>query len=428
MPASSRPMAAEACPLNALEKPKLRSLDPQWVEQRGQRYLYLRDPLGLSERTVLVPQELTPMLALLDGTRDEAGLQASLALRTGLQLSLSQVREFVAGMDAALMLENGTYRDAASQALSDYRGAASRRPARAGLVYPSDPEELARVIEEYAAHAPADGAPLPASATLKGLVSPHIDYERGGQTYAQLWRMCATALDDVELVIVFGTDHAGSPGALTLTRQSYATPLGVLPTDRDLVDGLAGVIGPERAFAEELHHVNEHSIELAVVWLHHYMGGRACPMVPVLCGPFEEFVTSDREPESDEVIGAALEYLATATAGRKTLVIAAGDLAHVGPAFGDATPVDGVGKAMLAAQDAESIAAICRGDAAGFLDLSRAEQDRRKVCGLSPIYMALTLVGEVRGESTGYAQCPADAAGGSLVSIVGAVLWEERRP
>jgi predicted class III extradiol MEMO1 family dioxygenase len=80
---------------------------------------------------------------------------------------------------------------------------------------------------------------------------------------------------------------------------------------------------------------------------------------------------------------------------------------------------------MLAAQDAESIAAICRGDAAGFLELSRAERDRRKVCGLSPIYMALKLVGEARGESVGYAQCPADVTGGSLVSIVGAVLWEE---
>ena len=98
---------------------------------------------------------------------------------------------------------------------------------------------------------------------------------------------------------------------------------------------------------------------------------------------------------------------------------------HVGPAFGDATPVDGVGKAMLAAQDAESIDAICRGDAAGFLGLSRAEQDRRNICGLSPIYMSLKLIGEAAGESVGYAQCPADATGGSLVSIVGAVLWEE---
>jgi hypothetical protein len=285
--------------------------------------------------------------------------------------------------------------------------------------------ELARVIEDYASRAPASDPPLPESATLRGVVSPHIDYERGGETYARLWRMCAPALDEVELVIILGTDHAGSPGSLTLTRQSYATPLGVLPTDRGLVDGLAGVIGPERAFAEELHHVNEHSIELAAVWLHHYMGGRACPTVPVLCGSFKEFVASESDPESDEIIGPALEYLEGVTAGRRTLVVAAGDLAHVGPAFGDATAVDGVGKAMLAAQDAESIAAICRGDAAGFLGLSRAEQDRRNICGLSPIYMALKLIGETAGESVGYAQCPADATGGSLVSIVGAVLWEE---
>ena len=63
-------------------------------------------------------------------------------------------------------------------------------------------------------------------------MSPHIDYERGWQTYAQLWRRCSGALDDVELAIILGTDHKGGPGALTLTRQSYASPLGTLPTAR----------------------------------------------------------------------------------------------------------------------------------------------------------------------------------------------------
>ena len=111
-------------------------------------------------------------------------------------------------------------------------------------------------------------------------------------------------------------------------------------------------------------------------------------------------------------------------AGRNTLVIAAGDLAHVGPNFGDATPVDGVGRAALAAEDAATMDAICRGDAAGFFELSRAEGDRRRICGLSPIYLMLRLLGPMEGESMGYDQCPADVEGGSLVSIVGALLYE----
>ena len=42
---------------------------------------------------------------------------------------------------------------------------------------------------------------------------------------------------------------------LTLTQQDYVTPLGALPTDRDIVNGLADVLGPQRAFAEEIHHI-----------------------------------------------------------------------------------------------------------------------------------------------------------------------------
>ena len=36
----------------------------------------------------------------------------------------------------------------------------------------------------------------------------------------------------------------------------------------------------------------------------------------------------------------------------------------------------------------------------------------------------LRLLGPMEGESMGYDQCPADVDGGSLVSIVGALLYE----
>ena len=82
------------------------------------------------------------------------------------------------------------------------------------------------------------------------------------------------------------------------------------------------------------HHIKEHSIELASVWFHYFIGGRPCPVVPILCGSFYNFIMGEESPGEDEGISAALEYLKKATSGRKTLVIAAGDLAHVGPAFG----------------------------------------------------------------------------------------------
>ena len=256
------------------------------------------------------------------------------------------------------------------------------------------------------------------------MVCPHIDYMRGHETYAELWQRAAPSLDDVELAIIFGTDHSGGSGMLTLTRQDYVTPLGALPTDRDIVNGLADVIGPQRAFAEEIHHIKEHSIELASVWFHYFIGGRPCPIVPILCGSFYDFIIGKESPSEDDGISAALEYLKKATAGRKTLVIAAGDLAHVGPAFGDPLPMDTIARAKLTAQDSESLTAICDGDDEAFFQLSRTESDIRRLCGLPPIYLTLRYLEGARGESLGYAQFPADADGGSLVSIAGVLLYQ----
>ena len=58
------------------------------------------------------------------------------------------------------------------------------------------------------------------------------------------------------------------------------------------------------------------------------------------------------------------------------------------------------------------------------LGVVREEKDARKVCGLPPVYLTLRLLGDdARGEVVGYAQCPADPDGGSLVSVAGVLFW-----
>ena len=406
------------------DHPKLRPVEARLVDHDGQSFVYLRDPLGLSDRSVLVPWAMAPLLALCDGSRTEGELRAALLFRTGLDLPAAQVQAVLAGLDEALLLENDAFLRVSEKALSAYRRAPSRPVSREGLVFPSEPEALKTALDVYGSGVVDATGPSTARGRLAGVVSPHIDFERGGETYARLWQACAADLQGVERVIVFGTDHAGGPGAITPTAQNYATPLGVLPTDRRTVDGLADVLGRDHAFSEELHHVNEHSIELALVWLHHQMGGRACPVVPVLCGSFQHFIDGQEDVRESDAIDATVSYLREAAAERRTLVLAAADLAHVGPAFGDPAPIDAARRSEVAARDAASIAAICDGDADAFLALSIAEGDARRVCGISPIYMALRCLDGVRGESVGYAQCPADADGGSLVSIVGVSLYD----
>jgi AmmeMemoRadiSam system protein B len=408
-------------------QPKLRAIEAHLVQYGGQPAIVLRDPLRLSDQAVFLRPQLGLLLELCDGTRDESELRAALAVRAGLRLTPAVLEQILAQLDDALLLDNERFAQAYAAALQDFRAASYRPPGLAGINYPADPHELRETLQGYIDSAPNTGQQAD-DGPIRGLVSPHIDYRRGGPVYAQVWARVAEAVREAEIAIIFGTDHISGKEGLTLTRQHYATPWGVLPTARHIVDAVAQAMGDEAAFHDELHHRVEHSIELAAVWLHYLMrdkGDRAdrpCELVPVLCGPFQRFVTGDDPPGQDATMSAAIEALRAATASSRTIVIAAADLAHVGPAFGDSYPIDFVGRAKLTAADQQLMATLCTGGAEALFQEVKEEQDRRRICGLPPIYLTLRYLDGAKGEISGYMQCPADQRGTSLVSICGIVF------
>jgi AmmeMemoRadiSam system protein B len=436
--------------------PKLRPVDVRSFVDQGRPVFVLRDPLALSDKVAIVPQVLGPLLALLDGSRDVAGLHASLLVRAGLRVAPEIIQRVIDQLDEALLLQNDHFAQAYAETLRTYRTAPFRSPALAGPSYPAEPAALRSLLDGYLGgisvngsnanssaghlaspiHAASDALQvLPGDSNgsersechtgIMALVSPHIDYQRGGRVYAGVWERAAAAVRDADLAIILGTDHAGSAGRITLTRQHYATPYGVLPTASDVVDAITAVIGEEAAFAEEIHHRGEHSVELAAVWLHHMRDGQPCQVVPILCGSFHHFVQGQADPATDATLNATLDALRSAIAGRRVVVVAAADLAHVGPAFSDPSPIDHIQYARLQAADEILIQTITDGDADAFFRTIAAEGDRRNVCGLPPIYLTLRLLdGQGRGELTGYERCPADGQNTSFVSVCGVVFHE----
>jgi MEMO1 family protein len=394
---------------NQIENPKIRLIDAQSLVYEGESYLMLRDPLMLSEKSLLVPQPMIPALTLCDGTRTAAGLRATLAIRYGLFLTTERILEFLNALDDAYLLDNQRSRNARAIAQVEFRRAAFRPPSSAGHSYPAEANELTDYLNQYDHQAGAGEVDH-----ICGLVSPHIDYERGGPVYAQVWGAAARAAQQADLAIIFGTDHFSEGQSFSLTRQNYATPFGVLPTDTATVDELARGIGEESAFAGELHHRREHSIELAAVWLHHIRAGKPIAVVPILCGSLEHTLAQGR----GETINSVLKVLSRLMRRRRSLVIAAGDLAHVGPAF-DGDPVDPGKLIQLKTADDELIHSMCRGDAESFFAAITRVHDVNNVCGVSPIYLTLRLLAPRRGESHGYAVCPADEKNTSVVTICG---------
>ncbi len=396
-------------------KPKLRYVRVHSVHQNGYDGVVLEDPLGLSPAQIFVPQGLIPLLPLMDGTRDVRGLQIGVQLRQGYWIPEQRVNDLVQALDKTLMLENERFDAARRSALDAYRAAPFRPLAHAGAVYPEDVTELVRVFSEYESR--VGELPPPLEAPIRAVIAPHIDYSRGGPVYAGVWRYAREAARQAEQVIVLGTDHNGDFGTITLTRQSYATPYGVLPTRLEVVDALAAAIGEEEAFREELHHRSEHSIELALVWLHYARGGTPVEVIPVLMGSFAHFTAGRADPAQDEQFAAAVRILREAMADRPTLLLAGADLAHVGPAFGDLRPLGASDRVSLRRADDELIRAMVSAEATRFFQAIAAVEDRYRICGLPPIYLLLRLLGGGRGVLTGYDQCPADDRNGSVVSI-----------
>ena len=400
-------------------RPKLRPLDVRPILHEGRPYFVLRDPVGLNGTQVLVPQALGPLLALCDGTRAVDRLGPAYELQTGVRLPAERISGFIGHLGDSLLLDDHRYAAAINEATAAYREAPFRPPALAGKVYPDDPDLLGDTLQGYCEQVgPALGA---AARPVAGIVTPHIDYARGHRVYAQVWRPAAEAVRDAEVIVVFGTDHSGGPGRLTLTRQDYATPWGPLTTRCSLVDRLASELG-EGVFDEEIHHKEEHSVELALVWAHYFLGGRDCEVLPVLCGSFHNFVEGGDDPDLFQSFETALTVLSEELQGKRTLIVAAADLAHVGPAFGDAAPYSELDRGTLRRADEGLMRAVEAGDAPGFFRSIQEERDSRRICGMPPIYLTLRMLQGAIGETTGYDQCGADPAGGSLVSIMGALL------
>lgn len=387
----------------------------------GTRYLHLHDPLNISPQMILVPDPLIPLLSLLDGTHTLSQIKTILTLRYRQKIGMSHIESLVRSLDNALLLENNRYQQARESLLKEYLSA----PSRPGLYSENEPsnangnsliDELESLIQEHFCPPYVHETKI-----VRGLISPHIDFSRGGPVYASTWSTASEAAKNAELVILLGTDHFSEGLPFSLTTQNYATPYGILPTPKELVKQLGQFIGEETATSGEIHHRTEHSLEFAAIWLHLTRKGKPVNLLPILCGPLDTYEDSSGSLQSSPKLNAIIEYLRSLAQSLPTLVVAAGDLSHVGPAFGGeqvtATDLD-----QLKRADNLLLDTIIEGDAAKFYQSIRQTGDQTNVCGLSPIYLAMRILEPVSGLVVDYASCPADTVQSSFVSIAGVIL------
>ena len=88
------------------------------------------------------------------------------------------------------------------------------------------------------------------------------------------------------------------------------------------------------------------------------------------------------------------------------MILASADLAHVGPRFGDSRPMTPGQLREVADADREMLAAVEAGDAEALFRAVARDGDRRRICGLPPIYAMLRILAGTQGRLLRYSLWP----------------------
>ncbi len=399
--------------------PRLRSLEVLHLpEEDGASYL-LRDPEGFTDEELILSEAALFVAAHCDGEHDQVQLRDAFDRRYGKAPKPEDVARLIQRLDEAGMLETEAFQARRRELYRTFLAAPTRPAAHAGVSYPDDPDEARRSVRgfyESAAELEEEG-PRP-EGRLRGLVAPHIDLRVGGPCTALAHRLLAEA-SDVRTVVVLGTSHACPRPAWIVSRKPYETPLGPVPVDEDAAAGLARAAGTSDE--DQFFHRKEHSVEFQALFLAGLRGeGRDLRMVPVLCGALpHDPGGADPFAEASDPFLDALRELLEAGDGR-TVVLAAADLAHVGPRFGDGGALNTEGLAFLEGDDRRTLETVVQVDRGGFYRAVTAEGDPRRICGLSPIYGLLAAVPGAKGKVLRYEQAN-DPTGTVTYASVG--LW-----
>jgi MEMO1 family protein len=160
----------------------------------------------------------------------------------------------------------------------------TRRPAVAGMFYPSSPPGLRAALD--AAYGGARDVDRPAPVAI---VAPHAGYMYSGPIAATAYRALRPRAGTVTRVVLLGPSHfVPFDGVAVPSVDAFATPLGDVRVDtaaRAVVRGLPGVV------VSDAPHAREHSLEVHLPFIVDALGDVA--VLPVAVGRAADDVVAD---------------------------------------------------------------------------------------------------------------------------------------
>jgi AmmeMemoRadiSam system protein B len=396
------------------DKPRVRPVEAFPVQQDGKTSVYLKDPLNFATPLGISPAGYF-VLAHFDGQHSFTDIQEAYCKQFGSLLMSEDLKSFVDMLDQHYYLDSERFRDYKNAVVLEFRSQTTRAPAHVGGVYKADPEELKIQLEGFFSAPSGPGLPngQVAATTPRAIVAPHIDFHRGGPAYAWAYKPLAES-DGADLYILLGTAHCSGQTPYILTLKDFATPLGLVETDRDFIQRLQAKCA-EDCFTDEYLHRGEHSLEFQVVFLKYIAQQRAAltgrperpfKIVPILVSSFHSAVFKQTLPERDSAVGTFLRALRDLAdqENRQVCFVAGVDLAHVGRQFGDREPITDDFLKWVESEDQELVNRLAALDAPGFFNAVAKDQDKRRICGFSPLYSLIHLLDGAQGKHLKYSQ------------------------
>ena len=407
--------------------PRLRPVEAFPVQQDGSTLIYLKDPLNLA-----TPLGVSPVgyfiMSHFDGSHSFVDIQEVYSKQFGSLLLSDELKKFIEMLDQHYYLLSERFLTYRTRIVEEFRRQSTRAPAHVGGVYPQDPTGLKAQLDGYFLAPDGPGVPKQEiqTKTPRAVVAPHIDFHRGGPAYAWAYKSLAES-DGADLYILLGTSHCGGEHPFILTLKDFETPLGAVQTDKHFVNRLQEKC-KENLFADEYLHRSEHSLEFQVVFLKYLAqrraelaghGERPYKIVPILVSSFHPMVLNHTLPEKSSPVGTflrAVRELAERET-RQVCFIAGVDLAHVGRQFGDREPITDDFLEWVETEDHQLIGRLATLDAPGFFHEVAKDQDKRRICGFSPLYSLIHLLDGTQGKILKYSQAFTPATGSAVTFI-----------
>ncbi len=182
-----------------------------------------------------------------------------------------------------------------------------RKPAVAGLFYPSNPLKLKNEVLRLLNTSVSSSIP----SNVFGLVSPHAGYVYSGSTAAYGFNTLKDKKIDT-VVIISPSHREYFPGVSIYNGDGYETPLGAIPVNQEMADKL--VNGRENIFRAVEGHRDEHAVEVQLPFLQCVLDDFS--IVPVVMGDQGQIFVDALANKLNEVIN------------ENTVLLASSDLSH----------------------------------------------------------------------------------------------------